>query len=208
MCQFNCVPISTHKLFTYSCSLTAKLPLSSRDWWPDWNGNVLPWSQFDNLTRKSRQDQHNALHKPIYNLQLFFLQPEKYKSTNDFIFFFNRVYLLCIGVKIVSSQGTKTGLCPSQKSCIKNMFEARVIFCHWLTFYNGLFLQNHSNMGVCWPEVRFQPVDWAWNQKGITLLFHSGLTWFTYNSLLIGLDHQLILCSQGCVELCPTLSLS
>lgn len=49
---------------------------------------------------------------------------------------------------------------------------------------------------VCWPEVLFQWVDWAWNQTGITLLSHSGFTRFTYNSLLIVLDHQLILCSQ------------
>lgn len=54
---------------------------------------------------------------------------------------------------------------------------------------------------VYWPEVLFQWVDRAWNQTGITLLSRSGFTRFTYNSLMIVLDHQLILCSQegwGC----------
>ena len=81
----------------------------------------------------------------------------------------------------------------------------------WFHVNGWLFtisLQLHKH-GACWPEVHFQWIDWAWNQTGITLLFHSGFTQFTYNSLLIVLDHQLILCSQenAAVALVPSLCL-
>lgn len=79
--------------------------------------------------------------------------------------------------------------------------QRKAILCQCLTFYNALFFPITILPWVCWPEVLFQWVDWAWNQTGITLLSHSGFTRFTYNSLLIVLDHQLILCSQegfGC----------
>lgn len=88
----------------------------------------------------------------------------------------------------------------TNESCINNVCTAGVLFL-WLAdflFFTMVLLQIYSNTVVCWLEVHFQLVDWAWNRKGITLLFHSGLTWFTYNSLLIVLDHQLILCSQEC----------
>lgn len=70
-------------------------------------------------------------------------------------------------------------------------FQRKVI--SWL-FYNPPF--PSIIIQPFWPEAPFQWADRAGNQTGITLLSHSGFTRFTYNSLLIVLDHQLILCSQ------------
>ena len=82
------------------------------------------------------------------------------------------------------------------ENCRNTTLQRKMIFVSVADFLQWPFFPLTSQPWVCWPEVLFQWVDWPWNQTGITLLPHSGFTQFTYNSLLIVLDHQLILCSQ------------
>lgn len=97
-----------------------------------------------------------------------------------------------------SSQSQK--ISPNE-NCRNKTFAEESDFVSVADFLQCLFSPITIQPWVCWPEVLFQWVDWAWNQTGITFLSHSGFTGFTYNSLLIVVDHQRILCSQegfGC----------
>lgn len=102
----------------------------------------------------------------------------------------------------MDGRGPKPNSIPKWKLQEQNIYRVKW-FCvsGWLFTIPLFFL---ITVLLCWPEVLFQWVDRAWNQPGKTLHSHSGFTRFTYNSLLIVLDHQLILCSQE--GFCCTLS--
>lgn len=208
VCQFNCVPISSPKLFTYSLTHAAKLPFPHV---ADPTGMAMCYLDHNltfnwKLVLKSRPTWSLKYHSTSYTADNFDLSTAVcctiFESLCSYISAWN-------WHRVQSESWMWTDMEPKPNNIPKRKLqEQSILRGTWFHVSGWLFTMVFPPITiqpwVCWLEVLFQWVHRAWNQTGITLLSHSGFTWFIYNSLLIVLDHQLILCSQEGV--CCTLS--